>query len=149
MKTIAPTPVLLFLAALSVGACRTASRQSEVTPLASQRSLALLLTFVPTHGEPSAEATGAAHACPIKVANPSDGSQFLLRRSIQRDSVAQRDGGFVTYPYALGDYEPSRRARSRVQHTSGCVSTVRPSAASHSCPGAPNKRLKLTARGGY
>ena len=106
MKTIAPTPVLLFLAALSVGACRTASRQSEVTPPASQRSLALLLTFVPTHGEPSAEATGAAHACPIKVANPSDGSQFLLRRSIQRDSVAQRDGGFVTYPYALGDYEP-------------------------------------------
>src|SRR2546425_4783980 len=106
MKTIAPTPVLLFLALLSVGACRTASRQSEVRPPASQRSLALLLTFVPTHGEPSAEPTGATHACPIKVENPSDGSQFLLRRSIQRDSVAQRDGGVVTYPYSLGDYEP-------------------------------------------
>ena len=106
MKPIAPTQVLLFLAAVSVGACSTASRQAEVTPLASQRSLALLVTFLPAHSEPSAEATGATHACPIKVENPSDGSQFLLRRSIQRDSVAQGDGGSVTFPYALGNYEP-------------------------------------------
>ncbi len=106
MKTIAPTPVLLFLAAVSVGACRTASRQSDVTPLASQRSLALLVTFLPARDEPAAGTTGATFACPIKVENPRDGSQFLLRRSIQRDSVGQRDGGSVTYPYALGDYEP-------------------------------------------
>jgi hypothetical protein len=106
MKTIAPTPVLLFLAAVSVGACRTASRQAEVTPLGSQRSLALLVTFLPARDEPAGGAPGATHACPIKVENPSDGSQFLLRRSIQRDSVAQRDGGLVTHPYALGDYEP-------------------------------------------
>jgi len=106
MKTIAPTPVLLFLAAVSAGACRTPSRQSEVTPLASQRSLALLITFLPARDEPPAGVPDATQACPIKVENPSDGRQFLLRRSIQRDSVAQRDGGVVTYPYALGDYEP-------------------------------------------
>ena len=106
MKAITRTPVLFYLAVASGAACAASHRPSEFLRLADDRSTALLVTFQVTQDEASTRPADMPHACPIKVENPSDGSQFLLRHSIQRDSVEQHEGTVVTYPHALGDYEP-------------------------------------------
>ena len=100
MRILSAFPVtsLIFLAACT-------GLQSPGSPQPHQTPSLLFLTFRPTPDQPSDAIPGFHAPCPLKIEHPIDGTQMLLRRAIEHDSVDQSGAGTVRYPRALGDYE--------------------------------------------
>jgi len=109
MTTTRLTRLPWLLGITFLAGCASALNRAGASHPSDQRSTPLLLTFRATPEQPSDRIPGFQAACPLKVEQPGDGAQLLLRRAIQRDSVERTAGSTVRYAHALGDYEPLTR----------------------------------------